>query len=717
MRNNSSFNFYFTFVKFLFVIVIFTSATTIYIIDKKQDELFSTLFSQYIEPSGMLNELQNIYDVNVLETLELMNDKLITKNEAIDILVSSKTLIISSWNKYYSQKKLKEGQYSQKEIDIFNEFKINIDTINEAITNLVKTEQQGTKTYLHNSVSQLLISDINKVKYLLDDIIIENISQVSKSRISMKKQANQFILYASLSILFISLVLLIALDIIGRKMKMLNVKLENAAQAKDDFLSNMSHEIRTPLNAILGFVNILKKEVQGNSAQKYLNIISESGKSLETIINDILDFSKIQSTKFTISPYEMDFTQEINNTEQLFASKAYEKGIVYSTYIDPKIPSIISIDGIRVKQILTNLLSNAIKFTPEFGTVEVDVTIEDSIISIAVKDTGIGIEENNLAKIFSAFEQADTSTTRKFGGTGLGLSISHKLAQLLGGDLAVTSTYGKETTFTLTVPVDIIKQEVKQFIDPKELSGLTIAILDNWTYENRRNLIKRYLLDLGAVNIIELDKFQEDGYDLLFFTPEDDFNEEIIALKKPSIAILKDVSVKLASFKYIEPLYMPYEASSIVAAINACGVVKTIASDTTAVIVENEEIKFKGSILVAEDNKTNQLLISLLLQDYGLKYKIANNGVEAVLMFKEEKFDLVLMDENMPELNGIGAMEQIKEYEARENITPTPIVALTASALDADKKRFADVGMDGFVAKPINESELESELGRFLENV
>ena len=485
-------------------------------------------------------------------------------------------------------------------------------------------------------------------------------------------------------------------------------------KTKDEFLANMSHEIRTPLSAILGFVRILKKDVKEKTAQKYLDIIDESGKSLLVIINDILDFSKIQSGKFTISPYEMDFVQEISNASTLFASSAYEKGIVYAVYVDPNIPETISLDGVRVKQIFANLLSNAIKFTPEFGTVEVNVTTDSSKLTLEVKNTGMGIAEENIGKIFSAFEQADHSTARKFGGTGLGLSISHKLAQLLGGDLSVTSIYGKVTTFTLIIPINIIKKEPKQFIEPQELSGLTIAILDNWVHSDRRNLIKKYLLALGAVNIIELDEFQQDGYDLLFFTPEDDFNEDIVALKKPSIAILKDVSVKLANFSNIKPLYIPYNPSSIIQAINDCGIIKSDYSNPPTE-QDDEETLFKGSILVVEDNKINQMLICSLLEDYGLEYKIANNGVEAVAMFIKEKFDLVLMDDKMPELSGIGATRQIKEYEKENNAAFTPIIALTANVLDADKKRFVDAGMDGFVGKPIDNHELKYELSRFLQ--
>ena len=483
--------------------------------------------------------------------------------------------------------------------------------------------------------------------------------------------------------------------------------------AKDEFLANMSHEIRTPLNAILGFVTILKKQIKDEKPLNYLNIIDASGKSLLTIINDILDFSKIQSGKFIISPYEINPVEEFSNAALLFASKAYEKHLAYTVYIDPNLPQTINVDAVRVKQIFSNVLSNAIKFTPDDGSIKINVTCKESKLMISIEDSGIGIAEKNIAKVFSAFEQADGSTTRKYGGTGLGLSISHRLAELMNGKLSLTSQEGVGSIFSLELPIEIINKEPKILIEVTKLQNKTIAILGDNSIFSKLNLIEKYLKDFGVINIIRLDQYKEDGYDLLFFVPDDDYNEEIVYSKNPAIALLRSSTIKLANLDHIQALYAPFTPNTIIQAINDAGIDKIISynNDTEE---EEDEIQFIGSILVAEDNKTNQMLISLILDDYGLEYTIVNNGIEAVNIFKEHKFDLVLMDENMPELNGIGAMQQIKEYENNKSLIMTPILALTASVLDTDKEMFINAGMDGFVGKPIDNNELESELGRFL---
>jgi signal transduction histidine kinase/CheY-like chemotaxis protein len=501
-----------------------------------------------------------------------------------------------------------------------------------------------------------------------------------------------------------------------KQIKEITISRDKAIQAeiaKDEFLANMSHEIRTPLNAILGFVTILKKQIKDEKPLKYLNIIDTSGKSLLTIINDILDFSKIQSGKFVISPYDIDPVDEFSNVSLLFASKAYEKHLLYSVYIDPNIPQTINVDAVRVKQIFSNILSNAIKFTHEDGEIKVTVTCQNSRLTISIEDNGIGIAEENISKVFKAFEQADGSTTRKYGGTGLGLSISYRLAQLMDGDLYVVSKEGEGSTFTLELPVKIVNSEPKLLIDNEKLQNHTFAILAEEQNSKKQILIKKYLEDFGVKNILILHKYQPDGYDLLFFVPSDEYNEDIVDSKTPAIALLRNSSIKLANLEYIHALYTPFTPSSIVQAINDSGIDKIVQAHTENK-EDEEEVEFEGSILVAEDNKTNQMLISLILDDYGLDYKIANNGLEAVEMFKKEQFDLVLMDENMPELNGIGAMQQIKEYENNNSLIMTPILALTASVLDTDKEMFIKAGMDGFVGKPIDNDELESELSRFL---
>jgi len=493
----------------------------------------------------------------------------------------------------------------------------------------------------------------------------------------------------------------------------------NAQKSKDDFLANMSHEIRTPLNAILGFVTILQKRVKDSTDKEYLQIISTSGNSLLNIINDILDFSKIQSGKFDINPREINPMLEFSNTTILFASKCYEKHIIYAVYIDPNLPKLINIDDTRVKQVLSNLLSNAIKFTPLDGNIKVSIFIKDSNLHVSVQDSGIGIAKENISKVFNAFEQADGSTTRKFGGTGLGLSISSRLAKLMDGTLTLSSTLGKGSIFTLTIPVDVLDNSPKNLLDIQKIKHYKFAILHTAHDNISTRLLIKYLHDLGISNLIELNDYTDIGYDILFFIPSDEYNEEIVEAGIPSIAMLRSNQVKLANIKHITSLYAPFAPTSVIQAIDDITDENIQDLYTKNVIEEDEEVQitYKGKVLVAEDNKTNQMLISLLLDDYTLEYKIANNGLEAVKIFKEENFDLVLMDENMPELNGLGAMKLIKQYEKQNSKTSTPIIALTAAVLQSDVERFLSEGMNGFVAKPIENKKLEDELDKFLTRV
>jgi len=487
-----------------------------------------------------------------------------------------------------------------------------------------------------------------------------------------------------------------------------------AELAKDEFLANMSHEIRTPLNAILGFVTILNKQIKDEKQQHYLQIIDKSGKSLLTIISDILDFSKIQSGKFTISPHEINPVEEMSGAILLFASKAYEKNLIYDSYIDIHMPKRVRMDEVRVKQIFSNILSNAIKFTPEHKSINVSVTMENSQLVISVEDTGIGISQENQIKIFNPFEQADGSTTRKYGGTGLGMSISKKLAELMNGTLEVESEEGVGSTFTLKIPIEILDESSNIPEEFRAIENKTIAILDFYKDSIKLKLIKKYLEDFGVKEIVELSTFQDDGYDIIFFIPDDLHNEDIVENNKPAIAILRNSSIQLADLDHIHPLYSPFTPKTIFESFKESGILDTVANSKNLDIKDHIEIKFNAKVLVAEDNEANQDLIALLLHDFGITYTIVNNGLEAYEKFKHEKYDLILTDENMPELNGIAMMEKIKAYEQENGLDPTPIIVVTASVLDTDKEKFTKAGMDGFVGKPIDTNLLAKELSRFI---
>jgi len=383
-------------------------------------------------------------------------------------------------------------------------------------------------------------------------------------------------------------------DIVDAKNKALQAK-----KAKEDFLANMSHEIRTPMNAIIGFTDILKRNVKNDKDLKYVNIIHKSSYSLLHIINDILDFSKIDSGKLNIYKHPFDPHEQFKHNVELFTDTAEEKNIKIIVNIDDKLPHCLNGDSLRIGQVMSNLLSNAIKFTHKCKKIYVNISYDkdSDLLSINVKDEGIGIKKEIQDKIFDAFEQADNSTTKKFGGTGLGLSISKKLVDLMDGEILLSSEEDKGSSFTFIVP----------------LNECDTA-------------------ELNKENITQNNKF------------------------------------------------------------------------------------FSGRVLVAEDNKTNQLLIKILLDEYNLEYIVVNDGLEAYEVFKNSVFDLVLMDESMPNMTGIETFKKIRSYEQSNKLKKTPVVALTANVLESNKDKFLKVGMDDFLAKPIDRDIFESVLNKFLKS-
>ena len=378
------------------------------------------------------------------------------------------------------------------------------------------------------------------------------------------------------------------------------LELENASRVKSEFLAGMSHEIRTPLNAMLGFVDILKAGETVKERKQQFNIIKDSGISLLTIINDVLDFSKIESGKMLLEKRKFATKKPFKAIGHLFYEKAVENGIELKVEFSPNLPRFFVGDIVRIKQVASNFLSNALKFTPKGGSIimRIKYDTDKETLRFSVKDDGVGIDEKNLKKIFEAFTQEDSSTTRKFGGTGLGLSISSALIDSMDGKIEVSSVLGEGSEFSFTLP--LIEAE-----------------------------------DFSAVD--------EEGH-------------QKIDLKQ----------------------------------------------------------KLSGKILVVEDNKTNQMLIDIILEDLGLDVSMAGNGLIALEMFQNNTYDMILMDENMPKMNGMEAAKNILAIEKEKNLKHTPIVALTANALATDRARFLSAGMDEFVAKPIDNELLVRVLHSFL---
>ena len=369
-------------------------------------------------------------------------------------------------------------------------------------------------------------------------------------------------------------------------------KAEELLKMHSDFLANMSHEIRTPLNAILGFIELLLENENDTTKKQYLDVINGSSKNLLNIINDILDLSKIQSGNLPIEYIDFNPKDEFELTKGLFQAKLKEKNIELITNLNELPPSLKG-DIFRIKQVINNLLSNAIKFTDDNKHIFLDVAYNDNNLHVSVRDEGIGISDEYQNKIFEAFTQENSSTTRKYGGTGLGLAISYKLIKAMDGELKVKSELNHGSTFYFSLPLKIGNE---------------------------------------------------------------------IQKKSPN----------------------------------------------------NSVQKLKGDILLVEDNKANQMFMKVILKQLGLSFDIVNDGLEAIEAFKKNKYDLILMDESMPNLNGVEATKQIREIEKLQNLEYTTIVALTANAIKGTKERLLAAGMDEYITKPLNKNKLANVLSEFL---
>ena len=492
-----------------------------------------------------------------------------------------------------------------------------------------------------------------------------------------------------------------------------------AGLSKEYFLSNMSHEIRTPLNAILGFVSILQDEVASSKHKKYLDIVLNSGENLLNIINDILDFSKLQSGEFMIEKSHFNLHEELSHTLELFVASANEKEITMLSYLDPHIPYILEADPLRIKQIIANFISNAIKFTPVEGVIELEAFCKEGILRICIKDTGIGIAKEEQSRIFEAFTQAKNRGGNIHGGTGLGLAICKKLAQHMGGDVYVESEVGKGSVFTLAIPVQANDKTTLEMFNVKPFKKLTLALLrQNGRLSKTLESLQRYLV-IFELNVLLVDELSDEGYDLLFFC-DAQMNEEmrlkIAQQKLPSIAIMEYFDNRYEAVPNITPLYFPLYCSKLYHTfLEALHLSEE--NDASLLPSEIKKRRFKGNVLVAEDNCANQELIKIILESYGLHYFIASDGQEAVMRYKSGDFDLVLMDEQMPNKSGTQATEEIRAYEAKHEKEPTPIVALTANVLKGEKEKSSAKGFSAFLGKPIVLKEIEAVFSRFLEPV
>ncbi|MFT5660272.1 MAG: signal transduction histidine kinase/CheY-like chemotaxis protein [Sulfurimonas sp.] len=484
-----------------------------------------------------------------------------------------------------------------------------------------------------------------------------------------------------------------------------------AGHAKDYFLSNMSHEIRTPLNAILGFVNLMLSEDITNKQATYLDIIQKSGENLLSIINDILDFSKLRSGEFTVEPKIFSIHEEMTYTMELFVASATSKNITITSFIDPEIPKELFGDALRIKQILSNFLSNAIKFTRSDGVISVEASCHARVLKIKVEDNGIGINPKDMPNIFTAFSQAQFTETRSHAGTGLGLSICQQLAELMYGKVYAESVLGKGSVFSMEIPIDIYTNQCKIFDDLSELQAFKIALYTKdkempYQYES---LLK--YTDVFGMNTTIVDEITNE-YDAYVFVHENtnfDTRQLILKSNKKYIALMSKDYDTYDKHSHIESMCFPLYCSKIHDKINK------LFNESCDVSFKKKLTKqFVGHILIAEDNEANQEYMKIILTKYGLTYDLAQNGLEAIAMYKEHSYDLILMDEQMPIMDGNEAVGKIIKFENKNGLRHTPISALTANVIKGAKERGLLNGFDAFLGKPIVIKELERVFSTYL---
>lgn len=697
---------------------------------KKMEVLFAS--SKYIEPKGISKESLQEKIKTISKEIHTLDIKLNEFKGSIGFSAETGEFIVS--NTDWSEKEQEKINALVKIKDLL------ISDINSEIDDTIQTQKIQLSVLLATLILALLFLYLSQKVTASMKRNIENLSKIfkkmseisgSEAEINLDTDDGQKDAY----------------EVIEDSVVVLTEskdKAIKASESKSMFLANMSHEIRTPLNGIVGFTELLTHTELDDEQLEFVETIEKSSENLLSIINDILDLSKIESNKIEIEEILFNPLDHFEQAAELYGAKAAEKNIDLSFFIDPVLSNkLLKGDPTRLKEVIINLMSNAVKFTPKNGSIKVNIkTIGETAdnrlkVYFEVQDSGIGIEEDKLGLIFTAFSQADSSTTRKFGGTGLGLTISSKFIELMGGDLEVSSEIGKGTKFFFTVAFETMKS--KETNTEGLFEGSNLVFVHSKKEKEQNEILTTYMEYMGvnvevANNKTQIENFKADNkadallvdYEFLLEQKPEDMQKYTEITDIPFFLIIKPTLSKkektFSAMENVKYVFEPVSLTKLFKTFNSVGdKLNRKVIEVQEEVQETKKVRtttatptaFRGHVLVAEDNIINQKLILKTLEKFKLTADLADNGEKAFEARKAGDYDIIFMDINMPVMTGVEATHSILEWEESEGKAHIPIIAVTANAIKGDREKFIDEGMDEYITKPLKRQDIEVIMKKF----